>query len=101
MPSNSIFFIQIAKKIVTSYLGLKFQRELANMNTLTTSPFIKTYELEPARSISQFDSIDPNIPRNPRLCSATPIFEQIGELDEWETPCYNVVAATSLGPTLF
>ena len=70
------------------------------MNTLTTSPFIKTYKLEPDWEINQYDSLNPSITRNPRLCRATPVFEQLGVLDEWKPPFFNVVAASSLRPTL-
>ena len=91
---------EIAKKIIIPYLGLRFQRELANMSTLTTSPFIKTYKLELDWMINQYDSFYPNVTRNTRLCRARPVCEQLGVLDEWEPPFFNVVAATSLGPTL-
>ena len=70
------------------------------MNTLTTSPFIKTYILELDWTMNQHDFLVPNISKHPILCKASPISKQLGVRDEWKPPLFNVVAATSLGPTL-
>ena len=98
------FSYQIAEEIIVLHIGLRFQREPDNMNTLTSFRSIKLYKPQFDWLINVHDSLDFNRARKPRNCGARPVVVLMRV--PGEPAFFNVVAPTSaetltgLGPTL-